>query len=1231
MYSISIVKGGSFRIWWVFGESRSFGGFALISSLMVLALLTMVAIAFLSLANLQMKSSRSGQHQAEAEANARLALMIAIGELQREMGPDQRVSATSGLESSDGIQQKYWTAVYRTTQKNGEPFLSRDDLNGGLRDSRIEGSEWDEPLNYLVSGNEGGLRTNSRIPYGPAAIRRANGVTVVGGGSTNGDPADEVKVPRVGVFQDGTRTGSYGFWVGDLGVKANIAVTNPHDSTKSPEKYFALLGGIGPEASAIESGGTRTRLEEGVKLRLVSEQSLDFVHESGADWRRSNFHNVTVHSQGVLANSRDGGLQKNLSVFLNQSEDIDPVREGGEIVMRGLSAYDNLVGPANEAESTRLGLAWEETRHTLTSPKFGLLRDWARLGDAVTLADNEVDARLPKTEVNYKLPDILEGSSQNLNPVTLTEVDHASLAPILVEGSMFNTFSTHRNPAGSRYSYNIRSHDFPRVVLWNPYSIPVTLPGTVAMLQINGRRGFRTDAWRRTANGVEFPIGFSTWLSFGGRTRPDGPVIGSSAYEDAYTGSFYFHLEETTFQPGECLVFLPDQAAEYDEDNVLNNSLSPWAAYDFANNYYHSASEFDEENPEDVGGMDWYPKKFWYTPSDSFFGGEGQLTQSDDSQMILKKVGTLSEVAPLDFDNLPQIAAVSCSLQFGAGREPPEAWYHDPSDPNSGVDIEFLDMINPVVTLPPDRRTRQGYRMRWFREHDSNMQAGDNGLEKYPEAWEEAFLANWNLRAAYASRSPFENLIGNRGDGIASGPWFFGIYTKDLYDEEVSWVEQTPFKDEDDRNLGNPFGPPSEGARRNVLFDVPRGELGILSLAQFQHAKISEYVWHPSYAIGNSLVDPRLGLEGRKGTAPVFVGDGQDRNGFFSGSIGWSSNSERGGNREAWADHGIGLFHDVPETSNIVYDLSFEVNHKLWDEYFLSSGNDYDLLQAAQDELVAELPNPRMKPVAGADFNAIGDFHRAGLALMNEGAFNVNSTNVEAWKAVLSANRREDGRTPFPRIVGGDRPEWASNEGVTNDLTWDSTRVLSDDEIERLALAVVEEVKKRGPFLSLSDFVNRRLSNDENGEKGALEAAISRAGLNFPLDQDGLYALNNERSLGDYEHPDNIADSTQIEQTLKPKSKAWGAPSYLTQADVLQAIGAGLSARSDTFVIRAYGESLVGGKIKARAWCEAIVQRLPEPLRPDATGINPDQANEYPDFGRRFKIKSFRWLNANEI
>jgi len=152
------------------GLSHRFQGFALISVLSVLALLTLVAVAFLSLATVQVRTTRAGDFQAEAEANARLALMIAIGELQREMGPDQRVSATSDLAarttSASREKQQYWTAVYRTTRENGEPFLTRDDLNGGLRDSRIGNNTWDDPINYLVSGNEGGLRTNLKIPYG---------------------------------------------------------------------------------------------------------------------------------------------------------------------------------------------------------------------------------------------------------------------------------------------------------------------------------------------------------------------------------------------------------------------------------------------------------------------------------------------------------------------------------------------------------------------------------------------------------------------------------------------------------------------------------------------------------------------------------------------------------------------------------------------------------------------------------------------------------------------------------------------------------------------------------------------------------------------------------------------------------------------------------------------------------------------------------------------------------
>jgi hypothetical protein len=161
--------------------------------------------------------------------------------------------------------------------------------------------------------------------------------------------------------------------------------------------------------------------------------------------------------------------------------------------------------------------------------------------------------------------------------------------------------------------------------------------------------------------------------------------------------------------------------------------------------------------------------------------------------------------------------------------------------------------------------------------------------------------------------------------------------------------------------------------------------------------------------------------------------------------------------------------------------------------------------------------------------------------------------------------------------------------------------------------------------------VNRRLQPGEEGKRGVIEEAITVSGLNTSFQTDSLFRLNQERSLNDYDHPDNIADPTLIEQTQKPGSKAWGAPVFLTQADVLQAIGSSLSARSDTFVIRAYGDAVVNGKVRARAWCEAVVQRLPDPIRADDSGINPDVKSEYPDFGRRFKIVSFRWLTPDEV
>jgi hypothetical protein len=253
---------------------------------------------------------------------------------------------------------------------------------------------------------------------------------------------------------------------------------------------------------------------------------------------------------------------------------------------------------------------------------------------------------------------------------------------------------------------------------------------------------------------------------------------------------------------------------------------------------------------------------------------------------------------------------------------------------------------------------------------------------------------------------------------------------------------------------------------------------------------------------------------------------------------------------------------------------------------------------------------------------------------MVNGAYNVNSTRVEAWKAMLGSTRLagfgNGTGIPFPRILAPREGAWKNGDSADSDAVWAGYRELNEAEVNRLAIAIVAEVKKRGPFLSLADFVNRRLAEDETGRMGALQAAIENAGLNSTLVSG--FPLNNRSSLPDYAHPDNLPDATRMEQTLKPDSKAWGATAYLTQADVLQVLGPALTARSDSFVIRAYGDAVdPGGRVQARAWCEAVVQRTPEPLAPDESGINPVGAGRDGDFGRRFIIQSFRWLSPDEV
>jgi hypothetical protein len=271
----------------------------------------------------------------------------------------------------------------------------------------------------------------------------------------------------------------------------------------------------------------------------------------------------------------------------------------------------------------------------------------------------------------------------------------------------------------------------------------------------------------------------------------------------------------------------------------------------------------------------------------------------------------------------------------------------------------------------------------------------------------------------------------------------------------------------------------------------------------------------------------------------------------------------------------------------------------------------------------------------------------------------------------------------------------------SNPQSYSGFRQLTDTEIDNLAFKIVQQVRLRGPFLSLAQFVNRRIgsvNNDPYSYAGALQEAIDfQYSTQVPTHNSltgavtvGAGSTTNMAYWGPANttlpglqklpYPDGIPSTTLPPSggysgaSANLNSKVEGIPAWLTQADILQAIGSIIAVRSDTFVIRAYGDVLnplipqpTTGKptamsdaitndptlIQSRAWCEMVVQRYPDYLdttsttsyddEPAATNgvntLNPDYTlnGSKPlslvnaTFGRRFRVVSIRWLNPTDI
>jgi hypothetical protein len=1221
---------------------RADQGFALVVTISLMLLLSLLVVGMLELASVSLRSSQSGFNRQQAQANARMALLIAIGEIQQHLGPDQRVSAESSILGEPGqessVAHPRWVSVWRTTEEDGSPFIRRTAEDGGLRDTRVE-KNWDpedEREAVLVSGNEAQIQHDALGEAGEGAM-----ITMVNLGRSAAD-FESVQAPLVEIEPgsgSSSLPGQYGWWVGDLGVRANVATVDPFEDREDRSSQLRRTQ-IAQDTSMLASEAGRD-LRNAERARLLTPGQLDLVENSGDSLHRRHFFDYTTDSQSLFVNVRDGGLKKDLTPFLAGNGVIPPL-DPTDTRLHGLRESDNLIGPRDAAADRLSADAGQAMRLARMSPTFALLRDWAQRDQRHFLGDISVDSEVGPTR--SPRPEMFSYGDHNQRPVRYFQRGENDVSPVLVEGSIYYNLSYYPTGEPAPRNFGLRLHLYPRVSLWNPFNFNLKVPASMIALQVNGGKQVEVSFKEPVKFQIRDRFGRPTSIevdrlrydmSWGNLTSPSG------GFQRWRRGSHYFSMDPVTIPPGETVVFSPAANANYDEVHFNNNRLSPGVPPDPSRGFYLDRRRDGDPlfnlyipvSPEPPGVFfDNYiiaPPQEWREFVDTRPIGDVQssgYTQADDYFMYWKPIDGASGSITLDrFNNLPHGQYVSCAYQYGDEDELPVEWSakHPVPMPRS--------LANGTVSEVPDRRTRDGFRLRWFNEHPSNR-LGGGSLAGTPHL-ESAVIANWNIRNSYAFRSPFENV-----SDVA--PHFFSAYTRDLFDQEVDWLSMNPIRGESGRFISDPFNPPYTGAPARVLFDVPRSETGIISLGAFQHVKFSEFIWHPTYAFGNSIADPRMPLdrtEPRRSDSPL---DSQ-QGGWNKDTIGWSrdgrSNSGGGGvsNQENWARHARGLLEEQVQDQTVMFDLSYELNDSLWDEYFLSSGSAAAKARFLSSPSENPLPNGRIRLLPGElrdRESGIRDFHRAARYLSLDGGFNVNSTNPQAWEALLLSSAGAefgDDKVAFPRLF--DAPGGSFDGTTASDpAAWSGTRVLSKGEVRRLAEAIVEEVKRRGPFLSMADFVNRRLEDGELGKKGALQAAIDRAGINRVFEEE--YPLDNSAPLPDFNHTDNIKEPTRINQTLKPPTTAWGSLGHLTQADVLQCLGPVLTPRSDTFTVRAYGNVRdANGKVLAEAWCEAVVQRIPEPIAPDSTGLNPEWDDENYNFGRRFEVRAFRWLKREEV
>ena len=1121
-------------------------GFAIITALMIMVLVTALAVGLLGLASITLRTTNQSEAQAAARANARLGMMIALGKLQAEMGPDGRINCQSGIDGAALPGQRHWLAIY-------------DAWDASQPDRPAPDQQF---RRYLVSGNDDALRSlnAARSPLAGETIEM-----VSAGSIGHAAAADRVNAGLVPVTGQGSQPGgAFAWWIGDENSKAKInagrdfpggldpaiaALHHPNGAPGTGFRTFTEFQGL-PVA-----GGQPWNMGDELRAKSLSMASLDLLPGVARPSDRY-FHDITTTSHGLLTDVRNARLKRDLSLYLERPH--TPALQHALYTVGSSPAVnfnpDTRTAPQLDEFS---GITMEEL--------------WIYYN-----LYKEVDHQRPRSNddrVGHRragFPTLLAASSRE---AFVADKFYPYKRHVFSQVRYMLSLAAVPSESDPRL-FDLRIAADPIVVLWNPNNVA-----------------------------VEYQVGNFATVGFSGLPYDAVFTAGRQTVSVPFT-SFFDHRNVNLIR-GElgldhAIILQPGESRVFSRESDTGDALASGWRYttgrlldhpDFPKSLQGDTNVRLTLRPAVSGGYlnyvtYWFGPRLPATTSVPALQSGSIVLRGDTSHGDLPTISTPQTLTARNIADERKVPHMLLS-------------YHMRTETDNRTPSKSWIWSNPSISfrIAPDTSTA----VRLL--HQMEVQITP------VSTWENPHVQITPGNQAY---------------------WGGGVRA----------------------DFGVPFF---------TLRSVPM--VPMQSIAAFQHSCANGFrrYWKdsdqavPAPGLGR-FPSNALGLDGHRYLAPM--GSKLIGNSFAHPLIpSHRTDAEVMATSEQVAN---------PVASPMpVADHAYLANAALWDSWFFSSlapqtvhpyrGNTRILQQIFDDFFTivpgrtpVPLPTSRMIPYQPSDDrpliinnNPVSDAHRRLAAhMMVDGAFNVNSTSVHAWRALLASLRDHaiatldpdttggitlrDSETDTTPVIGLFNPNGnlSTPTGATTEAEqWRGFRTLSDAQIDALAEELVRQIRIRGPFLSLADFVNRRVGTDaELARHGALQAAIDAAGLNGALDQ-GNRALG---SIGGVPFPE-----------AGQGSRATGIPGYITQADLLTPLGPFIQPRSDTFTIRAYGNSTdAAGNIIASAWCEVIVQRVPDYIDPDDSPDVPaaslsSTANR--DFGRKFHIISFRWLNASEV